>query len=164
MVTFRPYDATRDRDFVLAVHVQAMFEADSASERPRTYPQYRDAWLASSWPAAYLGAIRDALSDPQAIAEIIELDGTPAGFVWASPGEAVEGGQPVYFRIREIGLKTEFQRQGLGRLSMQHLESVARERGASTLRSVGSVRTEGATNFHRSLGFEPYQTIWEKRL
>jgi GNAT superfamily N-acetyltransferase len=141
--------------------VRAFEGATEATRRPGLN-QFKEHWLASPEREAALAGMEASLADPRTIAELILVDRNLAGFLWATfEGEPYV---PVFAELRLVAFKVNFQRQGLGRVSMYHLEELAAERGASSVHSTGSAVSEGIRRFHVSLGFQAIQTIYEKKI
>ena len=162
MVEFRPVCLEDERDFVLSMFVVRAFEAASEVQKRPGFAHYQQRWLASAEAGEAYRSIEASLSDPRTIAEIVVVDGVAAGFVWVT----FEGApyEPCHAELQLVAFRLNFQRRGLGRVSLHHVEELAVSRGAETIRSTGSAATEGIRRFHASLGFEPIQTVYEKRL
>ena len=163
MIEFRPIDPARDRELVLDIHCRTLFDSAPPEERTPGYLKYREAWLETAQPAMHLAAIAQSLEDSRTIAEVVQLSGAEAGISWVTFHD-VGGYGFTYAELQEIGFKPEFQRQGLGRMTLLRIEELAAARGASSLRSTGVARRESVQGFHQSGGFEPYMTIFETRL
>jgi len=162
VVEFRPVSLDQDRPFILDMFVMREYESASDADRRPGLNKYREDWLSSPKAEAYLAAVEASLDEPSTIAEIVAVNGTPAGFVWAT----MEGlpYEERYFELRLVALKLNFQRQGIGRVSTHHLEELAAERGAASIHSTGNAASEGIRRFHASVGFQPIQTVYEKKL
>lgn len=162
MVEFRPVCLDDDRDLVLDMLVIRAFEAAPEADRRRGLNEFRKQWLASPQADAWLNALQASMEDRRTVAEVILVNAVPAGVMWATfEGPPYEA---VFAELRLIAFRLNFQRQGLGRLSVHRLEELATERGAVSLRSTGSAPSEGIRRFHASVGFEPVQTVFERKL
>ena len=162
MVEFRPICLDDDRDFVLHLFMLRAFESASEDDRRRGLNEFRVQWLGSSQAAAWLKSLKASLNDKRTIADVVLVDGAEAGIVWATyEGPPYE---KPFMELRMVALKLNFQRQGLGRFSVHHVEQRAAERGALSIRSTGTMASRGVVSFHDAVGFEPIQTIFEKRL
>jgi GNAT superfamily N-acetyltransferase len=162
MVEFRPLSLDDDRDFMLDMFIMRAFEAASEPERRAGLNQFRPAWLASPEATVAVSSVETSLKDTRTIAEIVVVNGTDAGFLWLTFASEPSG--VCFAELRLVAFRLSFQRQGLGRVSIHHLEEQAALRGAESIRSIGSASTEGIRRFHASLGFHPVQTVFEKRL
>jgi GNAT superfamily N-acetyltransferase len=161
MVTFRPIDLEADREFILEVRVQTLFQDETPWARSPGLPSYRRWYLTSRHPDQFFKLLARSLRDPRTIADVVEVDGTAAGFVWATFVDVPES-DFTYLELRAMGLRPEFQRQGLGRVTAAHVDEVAIERGADAARSFAGIENEASIAFHRSLGFEPIEIRYEK--
>jgi GNAT superfamily N-acetyltransferase len=161
MVTFRPIDLENDREFILEVRVQTLFQDETPWARSPGLPSYRHWYLSSRHPDQFFKLLARSLRDPRTIADVVEVDGTAAGFVWATFVDVPES-DFTYLELRAMGLRPEFQRQGLGRVTAAHVDEVAIERGADAARSFAGSQNEASIAFHRSLGFEPIEIRYEK--
>ena len=162
MIEFRPARLQDDRDFILDMFLTRSWESASDIERRPGLNKYGALWLASPEAESALRSVETSLGEAKTIADIVLVNRVPAGFVWATlEGEHYE---EKYFRLRLVAFKLNFQRQGLGRVSIHHLEELACERGAVAIRSTGSARSDGIRRFHDSVGFVSIETVYEKRL
>jgi len=161
MVTFRPIDPEADREFILEVRVLTLFQDETPWARSSGLPSYRRWYLSSRHPGQFFKLLTRSLRDPRTIADVVEVDGMPAGFVWATFVDVPES-DFNYLELRAMGLRPEFQRQGLGRVTAAHVDEVAVERGADAVRSFAGTQNEASIAFHHSLGFEPIEIRYEK--
>ncbi len=162
MIEFRSLCLEDDRVFVLEMFLGRAFESAPDPKRRAGLNQYRREWLEAPATAALMQSLEASLQDARTIAEVVVVDGTEAGFVWAT--FAADPGEPVHAQLRLVAFRLDYQRRGLGRLSVQHVEELVARSGVETLRSTGSAPSDGVRRFHESLGFEPVQTVFEKRL
>ena len=161
MIEFRRIDPEADKAFVLDVRVQTLFQDETPWARSPGLPSYRRWYLSTRHPEQFMKLLTRSLRDPRTIADIIELDGTPAGFVWATFVEVKES-DFSYVEINSMGLQPEFQRQGIGRVTAAHVDEIAIANGAKGVRSFAGVQNEASQAFHLSLGFEPIEIRYEK--
>jgi GNAT superfamily N-acetyltransferase len=61
--------------------------------------------------------------------------------------------EPIGY-IHLVGVRSSYQRQGLGRALYDHFEQVARARGCEALKSVTAPFNSDSRAFHQRLGFE----------
>ena len=163
MINFRRIDPEADRAFLLDLRVLTLFQNETPWARSPGLPSYRRWYLSSSQPERFIKLIARSLREPRTIADIIEVDGTPAGFIWATFVHVREA-DFRYMELVAMGLRPEFQRQGLGRFTHAHVEAVALELGADAIRSFAGAQNEAAIAFHRSQGFRPIEIRYEKLL
>ena len=162
MVEFRPLNLDVDRDFLLDMFIVRAFESASDQDRRLGLNHYRQRWLDSPEAMAVSESVEGSLEDKRTIAEVVVVDGTDAGFIWVTFASEPSG--VSFAELRIVAFRLSFQRHGLGRVSVHHVETEAALHGAEFIRSTGSAATEGIRRFHTSLGFAPMQTIYEKRL
>ena len=162
MVEFKPVSLADSRDFVLEMFLLRAWESLSDSERRSGLNRFKEAWLASPEADSWLTAVEASLTHEDTIADVVSVNGTSAGFVWATAERLPSG--TSYFELRLVAFKLNFQRQGLGRLAAHHVAEMAAEHGATAVRSTGSATRESIRRYHASLGFEPVQTVFEKEL
>jgi GNAT superfamily N-acetyltransferase len=163
MVTFRPIDKVKDREFILDVRMLARFENDTQWARSPGLPGYRRAWLSTRQSDRFMRLLDRSLRDKRTVAEIVNVDGVDAGFVWANFVDVPES-DFTYIELNEPGFRPEWQRHGLGRLTIAHLEEIALERGADAIRSFSGVDSVSANRLHTSAGFVPIEIRYEKLL
>ena len=83
MITHRRVDVERDKDVLLKLHSHANYAVASPWIRSRvSFEQFRDHWLATGQTEEFLGNLSKSMRDPRTVAEVWEVDGEPAGFVW----------------------------------------------------------------------------------
>ncbi len=163
MLEFRPVCMDDDRSFVLEMHLVRAFEGEPEAERRLGFTAFAAREDQARIAELEIKAIEASLEDPRTVAEVIVVDGVDAGFVWVTFGQ-VPGRYTDYAELRALAFRLKYQRHGLGRVTMQHVEEVAAARGAESIRSTGSAPSEAVRRFHASAGFEAVQTVFEKRL
>jgi GNAT superfamily N-acetyltransferase len=103
------------------------------------------------------------LKDRRTIAERWESDGQIIAYVWATftywPGYGVSGAH-----IEDILVTREFRRKGVALQVIRHVEELARERGATILRSGTGIENLASQAMHRKAGFYVERTEFEKEL
>jgi GNAT superfamily N-acetyltransferase len=163
MVEFRPVCLDEDRDFIHEMYLVRKFEGEPEAERRRGFAAFGAREDQTSLFALEFNAIEASLQDSRTIADVIVVDGVNAGFVWVTFGK-IPGRYTDFAELNSLALRLRYQRQGLGRVTMAHVEKLAAERGAESVRSTGSAPSEAVRRFHAAAGFEPIQTVFEKRL
>jgi GNAT superfamily N-acetyltransferase len=163
MVEFRPINNVKDREFILEARILARFENDTPWARSPGLPSYRRWWLSTRQSDRFMRLLARSLRDKRTIAEIINVDGVDTGFVWATFVDVPESAF-TYVELNELAFRPEWQRHGLGRLTIAHVEEVALERGADAIRSFSGVESLASNKLHISTGFVPIETRYEKLL
>ena len=163
MLTQRAVDVDGDRDALLELHCAANYESETAWARAAPYEAYRTAWLASGQPETYLGSLARSLDDPRTIAEIWETGGEAVGYVWATFHD-VQGYGLTFAEIDDIGVLPRHRRRGVGLAMLRRVEMLAKERGASWLRSEAGVENAASRALHAKHGFRQYHIGYEKLL
>ena len=163
MLTRRAVDLDGDRNALLELHCAANYESETSWARAAPYEAYREAWLASGQPETYLESLARSLYDPRTIAEMWEADGEAVGYVWATLHD-VEGYGLTFAEIDDIGLFPNHRRRGVGLAMLRRVEALAKERGASWLRSETGVENTASRALHAKHGFRQYHIGYEKLL
>ena len=84
MVIFRRIDPEADKDFLVDLRIVTLFQNETQWARSPDLPTYRRWLLSTRQPEKFLRMLSRSLRDSGTIADIIEVDGVPAGFVWAT--------------------------------------------------------------------------------
>lgn len=133
MITHRHVDVERDKAILLEFHTQVNFAvADEWIRSSSTYEQFRDRWLATSQPEEFLTSLVESLSDNRTIAELWEIKGEPAGYIWVRFTDIPEY-EFTSAEIDDLAVSPQFQRQGLGSRMMSFAEEAVRTDGANAL-------------------------------
>ena len=163
MLTQRPVDPDRDRDALLELHCASNYGSETRWARRAPYEAYRAAWLASGQPETYLAGLARSRGDPRTIAEMWEDDGDVVGHVRASFHD-VEGYGLTFAEIDDVSIFPRYRRRGVGLAMLQRVETLAKERGASWLRSDAGVENTASRALHAKHGFRKYHVGYEKLL
>ncbi len=163
MLTHRAVDVVNDRDALLELHCAANYESETAWARTAPYEAYRTAWLASGQSETYLESLARSLEDPRTIAEMWESDVGAVGYVWATFHD-VEGYGLTFAEIDDIGVFPQHRRRGAGLAMLRRVEALAKERGASWLRSEAGIENTASRALHAKHGFRQYHIGYEKLL
>ena len=163
MLSYRPADLDKDRDFIMLMHSLGRFENDSTSVRIGDLAAYRAWWGHTSQSDEFLELLKSSLEDERTIAEIWEEDGRPVAFLWVVFSR-IAGYEVTVAEVNDLEVVQSHQRLGIGTMLLQHAEQMARERGADLLRSEAGVENDAYQGLHRKLGLSPYRTRFEKRL
>ena len=163
MLAQRAVDPERDRDVLLELHCAANYESETRWARVARYETYRAAWLASGQTETYLESLARSLDDPRTIAEIWEDDGETVGYVCATFHD-VEGYGLTFAEIADIGVFRGHRRRGVGLAMLRRVEMLAKDRGASWLRSKTGIENTASRALHAKHGFRQYHIGYEKLL
>jgi GNAT superfamily N-acetyltransferase len=159
----RPIDIARDRIVLLELHCLANYESETLWARNLSYEDYRSQWLATSQPDQFLTSLEGSLRDPRALAEVWEVEGKTAAFLWVRFTD-VPDYNLVIAEIDEIAVLPEYQGQGVGKQLLEYAEIVAHQRGANVLRSETGIDNAASQRLHEKGGFSVYQVRFEKVL
>jgi ribosomal protein S18 acetylase RimI-like enzyme len=163
MLSYRPVDLEKDRDFIMTMHSLGMFENDSASLRIGDLADYRAWWGQTAQSDEFLELLADSLEDERTIAEVWEEDGRLVAFLWVVFSR-IAGYEVTVAEVNDLEVLPTHQRVGIGTMLMQHAEQLAREHGADLLRAETGVDNQAYQGLHRKLGLAPYRIRFEKRL
>lgn len=163
MLSYRPADLEKDRDFILSMHSLGRFENDSASVRLGDLAAYRAWWGHTAQSDEFLELLAGSLEDERTIAEIWEEDGRPVAFLWVVFSR-IAGYEVTVAEVNDLEVAQAHQRAGIGTMLLQHAEQIAREHGADLLRAEAGVDNEAYQGLQRKLGLAPYRIRFEKRL
>ena len=163
MLTQRAVDVDRDREALLELSCASNYESDTPWSRAAPYQTYRAAWLASGQAEKYLRSLARSLNDPRTIAEMWETDGDAVGYVWVTFHE-IEGYGLTFAEIDDISVFPRHRRRGVGLAMLRRVETLAKERGASWLRSETGVENTASQALHAKHGFYQYRIGYEKLL
>lgn len=102
-------------------------------------------------------------SDSRYHTYVAEAEGRVIGLVTAV--EVIAIGYPNgYIKMNGLGVLPEFQRQGIGRMLMERVESLAKERGANAIGLASGIRRTGAHEFYERLGYSKTSYWFRKRI
>jgi ribosomal protein S18 acetylase RimI-like enzyme len=160
---FRRIDLVRDRDFLLEMHCLSNYESETAWARGAAFGQYRAEWLATPQPEQYLSALAESLRDERTVAEVCEVAGAAAGYLWVTFTDVPVYGH-VIAEVSDIALAPEHQRRGFGQRLLERAEGAARRRGATLLRSETGAENAASQRLHEKSGFRVYRLRFEKAL
>jgi GNAT superfamily N-acetyltransferase len=158
----RPIELERDRDFVLDLYCLRDWEGLPSWARTTSYLDFRQGWLQTSRPEV-LSELEASLDDPQTVAEIWLEGETPVGLLWMVFSD-MRGGRATVAEIRALVVALTHQRRGIGGLMLQHAEAEAARRGARSIRSEIATENEAARAMHGKQGFTVATYQYEKLL
>ena len=164
MLRYRPIDVKRDRQVLLVIHCQINYAVDTPAFRNMPYEEYWEKWMRSPQPEQFLSRLKETMEDKRTIAEIAEDEhGTIIGYLWAI-FEDIEGYDTTIAYVMDIAVMVDFRGMGVGTEMLEHIEEVARVKGAHLLRSDTSIENEASQKLHEKLGFKRYHILYEKNL
>jgi GNAT superfamily N-acetyltransferase len=158
----RPVDLEKDRDFVLELACMASFESVPAWYRDGSFRVYREGWFKSAFPKQVIADLKASLKDPQSLVEIWMEDDRPAGLLWLDFAESPQGKQIA--TLRDMVVEPGHQRRGIGRLMLQRVEECARIKGAGVVRVETSVENQATQAILQGAGFTVSRMTYEKAL
>ena len=163
MLTQRPINLERDRDFVLDLYCLRDWEDLPSWARNPSYRQYREGWLQTSQPTTFLSDLEESLAQNRTVAEVWLEGETPVGFLWIVLAD-LEGSHLTFAEIRALVVSIAHQRRGIGGLMLQHAEAEAARLGAVSIRSEMATENEAARAMHGKQGFTVATYQYEKVL
>ncbi len=159
----RRIDIGKDRDILLEFHCRINYDSETPYARDVAYERYRDRWLHTSQPDAFLSHLAETMQDERTIAEILEDDGVAVGYLWVTFHDVPDYGLTIG-EVMDIAVAPEYQRQGIGRQMLRRAEVVARKHGSTLLRSDTGIENVASQRLHESLDFQPHRLSYEKVL
>jgi ribosomal protein S18 acetylase RimI-like enzyme len=103
------------------------------------------------------------MKDTRTIAEVLEEDGSTAGYLWVTFTD-VQDYNITIAGIMDIAVAPNYQRKGIGTMMLRHIEELAKRRKATLLRSDTGIENVASQKLHEGLGFKPYRICYEKIL
>jgi GNAT superfamily N-acetyltransferase len=161
-MNIRKIDLVKDRQTLLDFHCTINYtSAVPVVRRAYTSEQFREMWMKSRGPDEFISALVNSMKDQRTIAEFRENGDTVAGYVWVIfhdwPGDPDA-------EINDILIVPEFQRRGIATQMIKHVEQLARERGATVLRSGTGFENMASRELHAKLGFQTCHMDFEKEI
>ena len=163
MFQWRVIDVNNDRDVLLEFHCRINYESETPYARKVPYEQYREKWLSTSQPESYLSHLTETMKDERTMAEILEDDGVIVGYLWVTFTD-IQDYNITIAEVMDIAVAPDYQRRGIGLKMMRHIEEIARERGATLLRSDTGIENVASQKLHERFEFKPYRIHYEKVL
>ena len=163
MFRFRRIDIENDKKMLLEFHCRINYDSETPYMRRLTYEEYRDKWFSTQQPKSYLSDLEKTMKESESIAEILEDGNAIAGYLWVRFTNVQDYSIKIA-EIMDITVVGDYQRRGIGTMMLRHLEEVAKNRGASLLRSDTGIENTASRKLHKSFGFKPYRINYEKIL
>ena len=155
-VTIRP--ATHADTQALA-RLNASIQAFHADALPSFFKQPTDL----TFPP---GRFAELLDNPDTVILLAEVDGEPAGYLYADTSPAMETSSTYSLErvwIHHIGVEPAYQRQGAGMALIEAARQLARARAISTIALATWWFNDRAIRFFEGQGFETYNyRMWMK--
>ena len=164
-MNIRTVDIQKDKQTLLDFHCVINYESGSPILRKKyTFEQFGKIWMKGKEPNVFFSALEVSLKDSRTIVEIWEDDdGTPIAYVRVGfedwPDYKATGAE-----IRDIMVAKAYQRKGIATQIINRVEKLARERGATLLRSGTVVQNMASRELHAKLGFSTSWMQFEKEL
>jgi ribosomal protein S18 acetylase RimI-like enzyme len=163
MLRFRTVKIDKDKDVLLEFHCRINYASDTPYARKMPYKEYREKWLSTSQPASYISHLAETMKDKRTIAEILEDNGATVGYLWVTFSD-IQGYDITIASIMDIIVSPDYQRRGIGLMMLKHIERLAKETGATLLRSDTGIDNVASQKLHEKFGFKPYHILYEKVL
>lgn len=163
MFQYRRINVNKDRDRLLEFHCRINYESETPYARKVPYEQYRQKWFSTTQPETYLSDLSKSMKNKRTIAEILEDNDTPTGYLWVTFAD-IQGYDMTIAEIMDIIVAPEHQRRGIGLSMLTHIEKIARERGATFLRSDTGIENVASQELHEKFGFRIKRIEYEKIL
>lgn len=163
MLTPRRVDIETDRNILFEFHCRGNYESETPWAKSIPFERYREKWLSTSQPVSFLSALAESMKDEKTIAEIWEDKGQIIPYVWVTFTDIPDYNLTIA-EVKDIVVAPDFQRRGIGLKVMEHVEQLARERGAQVLRSETGIDNVASQRLHEKSGFQTYGMLYEKVL
>jgi ribosomal protein S18 acetylase RimI-like enzyme len=129
--------------------------------RKLPYEEYRKKWLSTSQPGSFLSDLAKTMKENRTMAEILEDDSVKVGYLWVTFTDVQDYGITIA-GIMDIAVAPDYQRKGIGTTMLRHIEELAKEQGATFLRSDTGIENVASQKLHESFGFKPCRIHYEK--
>ena len=163
MLTQHVVNVDKDRDILLKLHCEANYESETPWVRQMSYETYREEWAASGQSETYLASLSSSLDDSRTIAELWRDDGEDVGYVWVTFHD-VDGYGLTFAEVDDITVLQSHRRRGVGDAMLQHVESLAKERGAIWIRAETGIEAAASHALHAKRGFYQFRVGFEELL
>lgn len=95
--------------------------------------------------------------------KILEDNGVVVGYLYVT-FVGIKGYDITIAELMDIAVAPDHQRRGIGFMMMERIEKIAKERGATLLRSCTGIENVASQRLHEKFGFKPYRIDYEKVL
>lgn len=161
MLRYRAIDLKQDKDALLEFHCRINYESETPYARSASYEQYRKKWLSTSQPKTYLSHLAETMKDKRTMAEILEHNGSAAGYLWVTFTD-IQDYHVTIAEVMDIAVAPDFRRRGIGLNMFKHIQQTARKRGAKLLRSDTGIDNIASQKLHEKFGFKTIRIHYEK--
>ena len=158
---YRRININEDRSLLLEFHCRINFESETPYMRKSSYEEYRQKWLSTSQPESFLSDLARTMKEDRTVAEILNDGDAEVGYLWVTFTDVQDYGITIA-GIMDIAVASDYQRKGIGTMMLRHIEELAKERGATLLRSDTGIENMASQKLHESFGFKPYRIHYEK--
>ena len=163
VLRFRRININEDKNLLLEFHCRINFESETPYLRKLSYEEYREKWMSTSQPESFLSDLARTMKEDRTIAEILDDGDAEVGYLWVTFTDVQDYGITIA-GIMDIAVAPDHQRKGIGTMMLRHIEEIAKERGATLLRSDTGIENMASQKLHESFGFKPYRIHYEKVL
>jgi len=164
MFKYRLINIQKDREILLKLHCRINYESETPFARKMSYEQYRKKWLSTAQPDSFILQLKKTMKDKRTMAEILaDENGAITGYLWVIFND-IQGYNITIAEVMDIIVTKSYQRHGVGLMMLKHIEEVARQRGATLLRSDTGIENIASQKLHKKFGFKPYRIQYEKVL
>ena len=160
---YRQIDIEKDRETLLEFHCQINYQSETEYARSTPYAEYREKWMSTSQPRSFLSHLEETMKDEKTIAEILEDVDTIVGYIWVIFSDIPDYNMTIA-EIMDLAVMPDLQNKGIGTNILEHIEDIARKRGATLLRSDTGMDNLASRKLHEKLGLKPYRIYYEKVL
>jgi len=163
MFRFRRIYINKDRNTLLEFHCRINYESETPFAREAPYEEYRQKWFSTRQPETYLSDLSKSMKDKRTIAKILEDNGNVVGYLWVTFAD-IQGYDMTVAEIMDIAVAPDYQRRDIGLLMLARIEKLAKERGATLLRSDTGIKNVASQKLHSKFGFKTKRIEYEKVL
>ena len=163
VLRFRRININEDKNLLLEFHCRINFESETPYLRKLSYEEYREKWMSTSQPESFLSDLARTMKEDRTIAEILDDGDAEVGYLWVTFTDVQDYGITIA-GIMDIAVAPDHQRKGIGTMMLRHIEEIAKERGATLLRSDTGIENMASQKLHESFGFKPHRIHYEKIL
>ena len=128
MFRYRAIDAKKDRNLLLEFHCRINYDSETPHARTAPYEQYREKWLSTYQPDAFLSHLAETIKDKRTMVEILECNGSVAGYLWVTFSD-IQDYRITIAEVMDIAVVPDYRRRGVGLEMLKHIEETARKRG-----------------------------------
>ena len=162
-LTRRPVEERRDRDFVFDLKILANQACGNPRERAIPPEEYRSHWLGTAQPDEFWAVIETSRSDPRTIADVWLEAGRRVGWAWVTFRDVRDYGVTIA-ELEEIAVVANRQREGVGGAMLHTIIGMARDKGATVLRSETAIGNTASLLLHAGGGLRVSRVAFSMEL